>query len=330
MMPRLFLSYAHPDHAGRNQVAAILMSLGFDVWWDKELRAGQHIDAEIERSIRLSDGFAALWSAAYVRAGGYTEKEFRFATLTLRKPTAIILLEPVRPVDLSLTMSGLLLPRQPLSTLGDPADAAAVVANAVLDAGLRIPQPLPSAHDVKVDYSSKAISPEFDRLVSLAKGEVRSEIERQHRILSGNPDQAFHCINTALLWMYLGDHSQAASLAQRAIAARPDHGEIAYYAALVAASMTGFACGPLERIDAIWKLTDNAISCGFDMAMPYLLRAALAVDYFDGNGLRSRGDAATQLAMARKKPADPGEMRRLMAILGRTAPQFCRRVEVTI
>lgn len=69
-MAQIFLSYrrANKDAAQQQQVAAYLISQGYDVWWDVDLLAGQHFAKDIERIIDESKATIVLWSERAVES----------------------------------------------------------------------------------------------------------------------------------------------------------------------------------------------------------------------------------------------------------------------
>lgn len=67
-MTQIFLSYRRADKNSAEQVAAYLISEGFDVWWDMELLAGQQFAREIERVIDESQATIVLWSKNAVQS----------------------------------------------------------------------------------------------------------------------------------------------------------------------------------------------------------------------------------------------------------------------
>ena len=50
-MADVFISYSRLDHERVKPLADRLTSLGYSIWWDKHLRAGQVFVDEIERQL---------------------------------------------------------------------------------------------------------------------------------------------------------------------------------------------------------------------------------------------------------------------------------------
>ncbi len=65
-MADIFLSYAREDLPRARQIAHALESIGWDVWWDRELRPGVDFREEIERQLNEVSCVLVLWSKASV------------------------------------------------------------------------------------------------------------------------------------------------------------------------------------------------------------------------------------------------------------------------
>jgi hypothetical protein len=64
----IFISYAHVDVAVVRRLSAALTRLGFGVWWDRELRAGEDFSLEIEAALAAAAAVIVVWSEAAVRS----------------------------------------------------------------------------------------------------------------------------------------------------------------------------------------------------------------------------------------------------------------------
>lgn len=323
--PLLFVSYARDDRAAMEAVVPILTNLGFRCWTDRQLRAGHHIDQTIADAMRAADAVVALWSPAYVREGGYTENEWSYAKHTLRKPTTPILLEPVLTTNLGLAMGRLLVSGKPLSQTLDLAEATYEIASALAREGISPPNGMPPTPAMEHEAASRIIDPPYSRLIAMPPEEVNALVERHQRILAGNPGAAYHCMNAALVWLHKGNAPLAGDLAQRALSARPDSGEISYFAALVATASAPLSRGPNEKIRAIWSLADRAAKLEYDCCLPYLLQAAIAHEYHERNGMKPPITAEAALRQAYAKSRNAGEVQRLFAVLRDVAPSFFDR-----
>ena len=65
---RIVLSYAHPDRAFVEDLAAELAAQGIPVWWDDRIGAGQCIDDTIIEALEQAAGVVVLWSEASVKS----------------------------------------------------------------------------------------------------------------------------------------------------------------------------------------------------------------------------------------------------------------------
>jgi formylglycine-generating enzyme len=66
-MSDIFISYANEDRARAAALAKCLQEQGWSVWWDRQIRTGQDIEAVIEREIGQTRCMIVLWSAISVR-----------------------------------------------------------------------------------------------------------------------------------------------------------------------------------------------------------------------------------------------------------------------
>lgn len=61
-MADVFISYSRLDHDRVKLIADRLGSLGYSVWWDRHLRAGQVFASEIERQLDSARAVLTAWS----------------------------------------------------------------------------------------------------------------------------------------------------------------------------------------------------------------------------------------------------------------------------
>ena len=61
-MADVFISYSRADQARVRPIAERLVSLGYDIWWDKDLHAGQVFADEIERQLEAARAVLTAWS----------------------------------------------------------------------------------------------------------------------------------------------------------------------------------------------------------------------------------------------------------------------------
>jgi len=97
-MTKVFLSYAHQDIGMAKKLFADLRRFGLDVWLDYEsLLPGQDWEAEVDKAIRDSSYFIALFSSQSVDRIGYVQKELKIALDKLELyPEGGVFLVPVR------------------------------------------------------------------------------------------------------------------------------------------------------------------------------------------------------------------------------------------
>lgn len=328
-IPRIFVSYAHADAhlIGKLGVLEILEGLGFDLWFDHRngLRAGDHIDHTIAEALASSMGLVALWSPAYVRNGSYTETEYVHAKFTLGLPTAVLLIENVRPTDLGSAMSRLVVPSKSLQQC-PPEVGPTFVAKALLEANIRLPRGAPADLSGGVDLAALAISPTFEEIARLRPEELDRRMERLQRILAGNPNSPYHCINAALLALHMSNEQLASELAQRALSQLPHDGIINYCAAVVATALHPLVRGPRERIASIWDLAERAKRQDVSDKLPSLIQAAIALDYHGCVGSLPPIPIDTLMRKFHFDAADRSELLRLRAVFKRSAPIFYRRL----
>jgi tetratricopeptide (TPR) repeat protein len=61
-MSDVFISYANEDRERAGNLAKALQDLGWSVWWDRKIIAGQSFDQEIERELENANCVVVLWS----------------------------------------------------------------------------------------------------------------------------------------------------------------------------------------------------------------------------------------------------------------------------
>lgn len=63
-MAQVFLSYAHRNRETAARIADGLSSVGYSLWWDRRLRAGDDYGLDIELELQNSKCVVVVWSAA--------------------------------------------------------------------------------------------------------------------------------------------------------------------------------------------------------------------------------------------------------------------------
>src|SRR4051812_13540774 len=61
-MNQIFISYANADRAVAQHMADALESLGWSVWWDREIPFGKPFDQVIEEELNAAQCVVVLWS----------------------------------------------------------------------------------------------------------------------------------------------------------------------------------------------------------------------------------------------------------------------------
>jgi hypothetical protein len=64
----VFVSYAHEDRDAARRVAAYVGSLGFNVWWDRQLAIGADIHESVLRQVGEADAVIVLWSQYSIKS----------------------------------------------------------------------------------------------------------------------------------------------------------------------------------------------------------------------------------------------------------------------
>lgn len=102
-MASIFLSYSRADRPKAQLIAEALAAEGFEVWWDKVLRAGETYDEVTETRLRDADAVIVLWSTVSVKS------KWVRAEATLGQRTSILIPamieEAERPIMFELTQS---------------------------------------------------------------------------------------------------------------------------------------------------------------------------------------------------------------------------------
>ena len=103
-MDDVFISYKREERDIAQQLAGVLLSRGWSVWWDVKLQAGEHFDDKIEEAIRNVKCVIVLWSKRAVTSR-YIKDEATFA-LKLKKLLPVKL-DALNEVDLPMKFQGL-------------------------------------------------------------------------------------------------------------------------------------------------------------------------------------------------------------------------------
>jgi hypothetical protein len=100
-MSDIFISYKREEQPKARKLANALEREGWDVWWDPKLRAGEHFDDVIEKSLMESKCVVVMWSKLSVNSR-YVKDEATYA-LNRRKLVPVA----IDQVDLPFRFEGL-------------------------------------------------------------------------------------------------------------------------------------------------------------------------------------------------------------------------------
>jgi hypothetical protein len=176
IMARAFISYTHADEGLKDQFLLHLAPLKreglVEVFHDRMLRPGDHLDQSIQRELASSDLVVLLVSAAFLNSEYCYEEEMRRAFIRQRDGTAkvvTVILKPCQwmhvPVGDGQTLSSFLsVPRdgKPVTSWSDPDaafdDAAAAIRRLLVD-GKQVTSPAPAASRGPEENAAKTAAP---------------------------------------------------------------------------------------------------------------------------------------------------------------------------
>ena len=93
-MADIFLSYTEQDREQARRVAAMLESVGWSVWWDRRIPAGETWRSVLEEALQDMRCMIVLWSAHSIESEWVNEEATEGRRLERLLP---VLIEPVRP-----------------------------------------------------------------------------------------------------------------------------------------------------------------------------------------------------------------------------------------
>ena len=94
-MEDIFLSYANEDRKSAAQVARMLESVGWRVWWDRRIPAGRTWRSMLEDALREMRCMVVLWSHSSVESPWVTEEAEE--ARRLGKTIVPVLIQAVEP-----------------------------------------------------------------------------------------------------------------------------------------------------------------------------------------------------------------------------------------
>jgi len=93
-MARIFLSYSREDRELAERIARLLEAAGFEVWWDRQISAGESYQDVLEKELHAADHMVVLWSRNSVDSDWVKEEAEEGRTVGKLVP---VLIEQVHP-----------------------------------------------------------------------------------------------------------------------------------------------------------------------------------------------------------------------------------------
>jgi hypothetical protein len=327
----LFLSYTRrqPDESWASRVVRTIRdSFGLTVWFDKRgIRAGQPFDVEIDRAIRECSGLVFIGSSSSL-VSPYCLYECQLAR-DLGKPFVPLFIEPVSWSGFPTNFHNL--HYEQLFRVTDDDELAAVLGSAVIDAGVEIDRRLVPERKTAFDEWASAVYPEYDQIVRATDGDLQNLVEACKLKLGLRPESGYHNLNLALLLLHAKDFERAVRYIEVAQVDLPGSADVSYFSALILASNDPLNLAPRAKVRNVLEACDVAIALQpsqFERpnvqstaALPWLLKAVIAYDCFESQGLLSRiGRSQDLIKEARDRPYHRQELDRLRASLTGCSP----------
>ena len=93
-MSDIFLSYTEQDREQARRIAAALESVGWTVWWDRRIPAGETWRSVLEEALQNMRCMIVLWSSRSIESEWVSEEATEGRRLEKLVP---VMIEPVRP-----------------------------------------------------------------------------------------------------------------------------------------------------------------------------------------------------------------------------------------
>lgn len=304
-MGDLFISYKREERDKARLLAVALESRGWSVWWDPELRAGEHFDDVIEAAIKSAACVIVLWSKLSVRSR-YVKDEASYA-LELQK------LVPVAFDDAELPLRFKGLHTIPLQKWDGSATSPALQ-ELMSEVMRRVPRSSqerpPSEPQAPLGRSEVSL----DRLIQARKSDELTEIMKryQSRIAANSEDGEMH-FRLALCYLELKGYTRAIEHFKRAVELLPRDSDAHYYYGLSLIRGRRPKTLLLKDIRSIEECLETAMQIDDRPAKYYYLAAILKYDFYLANGLSASGPSPDDLiSMAYHGIQEAGEVERLL------------------
>lgn len=328
----LFFSYSRRVEVVRELVPH-LQALGHPEIWidDRKLPDLARLDSEIEHAIRKAAGFFAAITPEYLRLTSYCRIELECA-LAHKKPIATVIYEDVTRLTMGERKFGEYSISQtaPLVSMPDEMKRPKI-ARALRVAGLLEPR-----FDRLADQAEESplnTSMVYPRFTVLEKMSDRERIKADYELQAAQARGAagLTTISRALLLLFLGDARVSRRQADAAASQVPQTGfslyvkalaDLNFWASIENGKLGSISIRDAQQVDATLK---TAVELGFDKDLCRVLRAAIAFENFESNGIAHAPTCLELLRSVDFGASDTEEVARLQAFLARTAPQFTRR-----
>ena len=339
-VPRVFLSYARrqPDEGWAERIVNVIVErLKLQIWFDKRgIRVGHPFAEEIDDAIRSSDAVAFLGSS-WSLTSSYCRAECELC-LNLSKPFVPLFIEPVDWTGFPPQFQRLHF--EQLFRARDDDELTAMIGDAFRDAAIDLDVSYIPPRKQYFDQWAPGVHPPYRYLREASETVLRAFVEDCQTKLRLRPQQGYHNLNLALLFLKMGDSRHAQSYVDFALQELPANTDAYYFAALIAASHEPLCMTPRRRIERIEQNLDNAIALAGSETnsvsaatnfLPYLLKGILAHEYYSRNGFSLRDGTCDQLiAQAHRHSCDPQEVWRLRDSLKRLSETSLRIVKAKV
>jgi hypothetical protein len=319
--PSVFLSYARrqPDENWAARISETLRQrYDVHVVFDKRhISPGRDFDSEIKALIRASDALIFIGSTSSVTSEP-CQDECVYAR-DQGKPIIPLFIEDVSWGDFPADFHSLHF--EQLHRADSENQFAAMIGKGLIAAGRLIDPATVPEPETEFDVWAGYIYPPYEKIRHAHADTLREYVDACSHRLKLNIKKGFHNLNLALLFLRLGDHRRAADYADIAVGDLPGRADAHYFRALIAAAASPLASMSHGRAERVIRSLDNSIRLGIEStpksrstgaALPWLLKAIVAHDYYARNGLIPiAGEPEMLLQETLLRQADAQELDRL-------------------